>query len=326
MENYNQNDFEKSICFSAEFVEELNRRAFELDPRLFLFAHYEPKPYRSNESFKNLFTIAVINLYGLFKDCGSGKNLFNLMDSLCDLSENDKKTHNNLYSDVMIFRSMFCHNFAPNNYPLDEAGEKQAKKRLEIEEDVNIMDIPEEKWEYHLQKLCADAYTVQMNFSAGLDSLIQTNNKEKEDQIKKWIDYIVNFYISKPNLLLNAILPMILSSTNGSKSDQAKAEIVEDPEGMYVGTLKWLKKNRFIESPNVAAFKPNKKKPYPGRWLDRSKIKPIIDNWPNEWAIFNEGQDFKNCPEGPHPESDFFKILAKNLSEYMNPINPNINY
>ena len=34
-------DYTESICFSAEPAEELNRKAFSLDCRLFMFAYYE---------------------------------------------------------------------------------------------------------------------------------------------------------------------------------------------------------------------------------------------------------------------------------------------
>lgn len=43
-------DYTESICFSAEPAEELNRKAFSLDFRLFMFAYYEPKQYREAES------------------------------------------------------------------------------------------------------------------------------------------------------------------------------------------------------------------------------------------------------------------------------------
>jgi len=43
-------DYTESICFSAETAEELNRKAFSLDCRLFMFAYYEPKQYREAES------------------------------------------------------------------------------------------------------------------------------------------------------------------------------------------------------------------------------------------------------------------------------------
>lgn len=36
-------DYTESICFSAETAEELNRKAFSLDCRLFMFAYYEPQ-------------------------------------------------------------------------------------------------------------------------------------------------------------------------------------------------------------------------------------------------------------------------------------------
>ncbi len=63
-------DYTESICFSAETAEELNRKAFSLDCRLFMFAYYEPKQYREAESKRSQFLTAIVNLYGLFKDCG----------------------------------------------------------------------------------------------------------------------------------------------------------------------------------------------------------------------------------------------------------------
>ena len=35
-----------------------------------MFAYYEPKQYREAESKRSQFLTAIVNLYGLFKDCG----------------------------------------------------------------------------------------------------------------------------------------------------------------------------------------------------------------------------------------------------------------
>ena len=51
-------------------IDHLNALAFQMDRRIFLFAYYEPKPYREDESWYSRFCTATVNLYGLLKDCG----------------------------------------------------------------------------------------------------------------------------------------------------------------------------------------------------------------------------------------------------------------
>ena len=53
-------DYTESICFSAETAEELNRKAFSLDCRLFMFAYYEPKQYREAESKRSQFLTEIL--------------------------------------------------------------------------------------------------------------------------------------------------------------------------------------------------------------------------------------------------------------------------
>ena len=64
-------DIRCSCAFNEEAITEVNKKAQAIDERLFLFTYYSPKPFPETESPLVQFYTAVINLYGLFWDCGA---------------------------------------------------------------------------------------------------------------------------------------------------------------------------------------------------------------------------------------------------------------
>ena len=154
-------DYTESICFSAEPAEELNRKAFSLDCRLFMFAYYEPKQYREAESKRSQFLTAIVNLYGLFKDCGPFLGeLLKTRDSILvtpkwKAIQND---YNMLFQAVTSLRSIFCHNNSLC-YPLNEDILQRAENSISeyLPNAPDIEDITETQWTILLQKLCTAA-------------------------------------------------------------------------------------------------------------------------------------------------------------------------
>ena len=150
-------DYTESICFSAEPAEELNRKAFGLDCRLFMFAYYEPKQYREAESKRSQFLTAIVNLYGLFKDCGPFLGeLLKTRDSILvtpkwKAIQND---YNMLFQAVTSLRSIFCHNNSLC-YPLNEDILQRAENSISeyLPNAPDIEDITETQWTILLQKL-----------------------------------------------------------------------------------------------------------------------------------------------------------------------------
>ena len=60
-----------SICFQSRPVEELNKLAAQIDPRLYFAVYYQPKSWLDEESTRYNFRTMATNLYGLFHDCGN---------------------------------------------------------------------------------------------------------------------------------------------------------------------------------------------------------------------------------------------------------------
>lgn len=314
-------DYENSICFSSRIPEELNQKVFLIDKRLFLFAYYEPKDYISKESFRSRFRTAIINLYGLFKDCSPflksihhGRN--SILTVNCQQYIND---FDNLFNLVCAFRSIFCHNNS-DVFPLNEVHyiyvDQWISSRCAIYKDLS--DLNESDWENMLSILHSQANAYICSLEMNIDKLLsmQGAGVNINSVILQWISGIAKSYIDNKDYLLNAMV-------NLYQLYLSNARIYTNPTiPTRADTKKWLvsdcgapDKNRWYDK-----WVPNNSS---GSSLYSSRPYQILINWPNYWATYN-GRTVADCNEAPMPGGDFFRIVASDVDNYAH--NPKAGY
>lgn len=317
-------NYTESIVFSSAPAEGLNRKAFSLDPRLYLFANYEPKPYPASESKRSQFMTAVINLYGLLWDCGPflSKLYFGTKDSAPILPYELPRIQNhfrNMRDVVDAFRSIFCHN-STDALPLSAFKRDIARHWVsghissghEIED---LDELNEDEWGALLDALVTDANTFTNDLNDNLDILVRTPSAdEKSRAIECWIQGIVQNYLQNPTYLLNCMagLYQLYRTNMGMDPDWGKP--------LRSQTIGWL-----VDFCGVT----DRDKWY-GKWLDApadrwkdSKLYTLLLDWPNQWAARN-GVSADQCGEAPLPDGDLLRILAGDVDRFAH--NPRLGY
>ena len=304
-------EYSESICYSAAPAEALNKKSFQLNRSLFLFAYYEPKPYLEKESNRIKFQTAIINLYGLFWDCGPF--VFTLFDTQDTILINDKwRIHRNAYSlrdGISGFRSVFCHNCS-DQFPLNT--EKVEKALFWASRYSNgwqsIGDISEAEWEKLLAGLIAEADSLISDVDVALDTLKASPDINRRNKIiDRWTKQITLGYRKNPEYLLNTMVGLyqlyLINSNNNQNPNQDLRRL----------TIDWVCKN----------FNVNKNYWY-AKWLEpteadgnckdiaNTSLYAILKDWPNRWAVWNDCSA-DECNEAPMPASDFFRILANDV-------------
>ena len=308
-------EYSKSICFSATRARELNEKAFLLNHSLYLFAYYEPKPYRDHESNRSKFITAIINLYGLFWDCGPFVfKLFRTKDSILlnDWSRIQNNA-NNLEKGISGFRSVFCHNCC-DQFPLFEEKKEDAKywASLYATIDQSIDDIPEESWGKLLDGLVKETDSLINDLDIALDTLRVTSDTcRQESAIDRWIKLIALEYRKNPDYLLNTISELYLLYLVNTK------QLRDTSRDLRSLTTNW-----------VSSFANTDRKTWFSKWLDatepdgisnkdisNTKLYAILKDWPNQWAAWNN-RSAVECDEAPMPASVYFHILASDVEQY----------
>lgn len=312
--NYNNN-----ICFSSTPAEALNAKAFALDKRLYLFAHYEPKPYLAGETFRSQFMTASINLYGLFQDCCPF--LRQIINRNGGILLGDWPNFSELLRVSKALRSIFCHNNSKQlrlnleNYKIVEWW---MKRKCQIYCDFD--DLQESDWEVLLQKLTAMADTFERDLSKGINDIFTWSNQNQTAIIDRWVEAIAKSYLINPEYLLNALTAMYVRYMNF----YGYSLHLNPP--LRNQTIEWIEALRSAAVNNVTANN-NGSTPveidWKEKWLDKpprqvrqSKVYALLLDWPNQWAARN-GSTAAQCDEAPMPGSSFLRILAKNVDEYV---------
>ncbi len=306
--------YTESICFSAAPAEMLNKKAFQLNRNLYMFAYYDPKPYYENESSRSKFLAAIINLYGLFWDCGPF--FFQLLYSQDSILIYDwvrvQTKANSLKRCISAFRSVYCHNNS-TQLPLNEEKSIDAEKWAVLHSCTwqGVHETSEEEWKKLLSSLIAEADSLVSDINAAMDALISTGDYlRREHAIEKWTQEIAKSYQKNPDYLLNTMaslyqLYLLNSNQSLNPSQELRFQtkkwlyaIVSDlPETWHE---KWLKQP---VSENGA------------KDITNSRIYAILKDWPNQWAIWNN-RSVDECDEAPLPASIFFRILASDVDQY----------
>lgn len=310
-------DYKKSICFSPDLAEQLNRKAFSIDNRLFLFAYYEPKEYASTETFRSRFLTAVINLYGLFWDCCP------FMQKLLETSNSIllydwtriKNEFIQLRSVVGAFRGIFCHNNS-DIYPLNVENCDIAEMWIEDQCGVGlaISDLDESHWEKLLQALVNNAESFLGDLKDSLDRLSHTPNVTRQEQaIEWWIQAIAGNYLRNPDYLLNAMSAMYQLYMMNTRTS------LNNSRSLRQQTIEWLVNNCGVDRLKWAE-----------RWLDMpvsqcslSKVYSLLMDWPNKWANWC-CRPATECNEAPMPGGVFLRILAADVDHFA--CNPYLGY
>lgn len=321
--------YDTCICFSADKAEELNRKAFELDKRLFLFAYYKPKSYPHEDSARIRFLTAAINIYGLIKDCAA------FLPSLCRHLSNQpgtselERSYWEIYAPATAFRSIFCHN-SPDVYPICEEQQASATvwcaKNLGLpKEDIDIASLSNQQWEALLNNFCSACKRFIELLEQELKKLRTAYPTTKEEIIDLWIQELAWSYVLNPNYLLNAITSYFLLHNILTFQFTPKASLRNT---VIPKILDWLDKQRYViasknkwyvwwlgESWWYTYHYDKKIRNYVNGTIKESKIYKILHSWQEEWSNFNNLPP-EDCDEAPLPDGDLFKILANDIYKY----------
>ena len=184
------NDYSGSICFSDTQAVKLNQLSFKLDKRLFLFADYEPKQFVAEESNYSLFRTAIVNMYGLIKDCCPFLDdlIYNRNGILSIGFQKIQSDYNTLSSVVSSFRSIFCHNCSPNlrlNAQHYWDAEDWASDCLS--KDVILKDIRDNEWGKLLARLSSMSQLLFDDLETNLNSLFGSMSFRRQGVVNNWI-------------------------------------------------------------------------------------------------------------------------------------------
>lgn len=211
-------------------VNELNKKAGKIDPRLFLFDDFCPKtmPFNAAELQKTInglnalstansidvsnaisalterlqesreirFWYLIMNLYGLFYDSGRY-----IASSALGAANNYEVK--NFYHALNEVRSIFCHNKTPASY----LGYRIANNKL----DTLVTDWSKrsafcrKKWSCSTSQQWDDLYNLFHDGANNTLNTIEKNMSSVQDIFNDWFKPIVNWYFSNDEVLLRAM-------------------------------------------------------------------------------------------------------------------------
>lgn len=291
-------------------IDHLNALAFQMDRRIFLFAYYEPKPYREDESWYSRFCTATVNLYGLLKDCGPflGTVLSHLSKTwrISDVC-ND---YYQLLTDISAFRSIFCHNCSRELH-LNTEHYSHAEEYILSHAGVNfsLQDLEQAHWKTLLQVLDASVKRLTDGLERALNGLIHSSDAAKRNNtINFWIKQIASSYQKNPSYLLHtmAALYQWYLENGGSKPECHPGTSLRNQ------TIKWLRE-LYEEEPGRNWY--NRWLPKEESSLESSDLYKLLWDWPAKWAKWNDCDEVE-CDEPPLPAGPFFRILAYDVDQY----------
>ena len=113
-----------SVVLSNKKIDKINADICKnINPRLYLAAHYAPKEHPESDAYEGIFWCAVTNAYCLFMDCMPPlyrkNNCDGLLDIFCQsnlLSYPMRQEISDCYNTVNDLRSVYCHNLNPRIY------------------------------------------------------------------------------------------------------------------------------------------------------------------------------------------------------------------
>lgn len=312
-----------SICFSCVPANALNEKAHEIDPRLYLFAYYEPKPLEKNDNARIQFFTAIINLYGLLWDCGPfvHKSLMRslkdnpLANILPDVEWQKKKLIvfrcQDLADIVSAFRSISCHN-SSGELLLNREHFKSANDWIHYHCHIyhSYDELTQDDWNKMISQLVVEANCFVEDIENCLDILSNCRDTPRfEIARESWLKAIARNYLTNPELLLSAMAEFYQMYLDTMKIDR-KYNVP-----LRVLTIQWL-----------ADYFQVDRKHWSQHWLDEvenlgtSKVYQLLQNWQAKWEEINPSNKGIPC-EAVMPASSFFLILANDVYQFAQ--NPN---
>lgn len=307
---------QSGICFSPDIVNHLNALAFQIDRRIFLFAYYEPKPYREDENWYSRFRTAVVNVYGLLKDCGPF-----LGAVLRDLAEdwpirNVLNGYYQLLADSSAFRSIFCHNCS-RKLQLNEEHYSHVEDYIfsHVGVDLSLQDLEQAHWKRLLQELDASAKSLADGLETALNGLIGLCENSKRDKaVKCWINQIAVSYQRNPEYLLHTMSALYqwYLENGGDRPPNCHSNTI-----LRTQTIRWLENLNDKPEPWYCQWLPRLPKDNPDKQIgiESTNLYKFLWDWPAKWAKWNNC-DEDECDEPPLPAGPFFRILAYDVDQY----------
>ncbi len=287
-----------SICFQSRPVEELNKLAAQIDPRLYFAVYYQPKSWLDEESARYNFRTMATNLYGLFHDCGNFIRVISdilmpevktyLHNLSCSTPPSDedkavlcqsdiKKRFSQWMAVVEAWRSVFCHNNDDQQRLNLDATEialtwcDSEVPFLSMNLTVAAFDnITEEDWGKLLQKLLRETQEVQWYLEKCLITAasMPQSSIARRRIVNRWLNNLAYWYTTKQDLLLNWIADWygyyINTVTKGIDAGVYNAE-------------KSFRKNAQIWAQNT--FGSNNSKSWSDTWLmPRDRVKNLLND------------------------------------------------
>lgn len=303
----------RSICFSTSKADSLNEKARQIDPRLYLFAYYEPKPLVEEDHPRTRFYMTIINLYGLLWDCGpfvhkdimyvqKEKPLANILP---DIPWNERRPIQdrcrNLAETVGAFRSLWCHNTSKEMVLSREhiiVVERWLCNRCCIPRPYEALT--KDDWAAMLVQLIADADAVTSDISICLDQLFACRNTPRFEEAREgWLKAIARNYITNPDYLLDAMAAFYLMYLDTNQI--ARNHRIP----LRTQTIRWLVENFRVVS-----------KQWHLRWLgsadnlEQNNVYQLLQQWQTRWEEMNPTHRGTLC-DAAMPASSFFVVLAK---------------
>lgn len=310
-----------SICFQTAPVEELNRLAAQIDPRLYFAVYYQPKSWIEEESPRYNFRTMTTNLYGLFHDCGnfirviSGylmPGVVTYLDteiSFTALSDKDKealcqsnikKRYSEWMAVVEAWRSVFCHNNSDQQSLNLDATKivldwcDSEVPFLSMDVSISAFDsIAEEGWALLLQKMVRETLEVQWYLEKCLITVasMPEGTSIKREIVKGWLNDLIYWYMTKQDLLLSWIADWYGYYID-TKAKGIDAGVYDEEKSFRKNAQLWAK-NEFGD---------------PGR---------RICQWAEPWLIWDKMRSLlfsASCPKPALPD-DVFIELAQNVHQ-----------
>lgn len=205
-----------SFIFSKNKIEDMNEFIREnIDPRLFLFAYYNPKAKGEVKEVELNFWRGITNMYGLFQDCaayikGGEKDLLCILLTYKIISKQNEKDLRCFIDKVNAFRTVFSHNIYAGyskdarNIRLCQDFFGHALDEEIILNDISDLNLKENQWEIALNFLINES---EKCIDILLEALKQiSTDPQKSAIIEKWIELIMDWYKRKiDDLLYKAI-------------------------------------------------------------------------------------------------------------------------
>lgn len=200
-----------SVVFSKRKIENLNKYVQEnIDPRLYLFAYYNPKS-KGSKSAELDFWKGVTNIYGLFQDCAAfikreEDDLLAVFVKHGAVKETEMKKLRNFINKINAFRTVFSHNVCTEyskdayNMRLCQEYFSNSLKEEIILNEVTDVTLSEKQWEMMLDTL-NEEFENCINILNGCLLEVSTSI-QKGAIIEEWIELILEWYKRKFNDLL----------------------------------------------------------------------------------------------------------------------------